>query len=105
MVVQGAATALTAEGLTELSYETAQSNERAVSLFERALGVDAGFAAAYMAHVDLTAVEAIRGNTRAACNSLRTAIAAGWRYPSLAARDRLFENLRPDQEFLSLIAA
>ena len=30
---------------------------------------------------------------RAACCSLRAAIAAGWRYPSLAERDRLFENL------------
>ncbi len=68
---------------------------------ERLEGGDEG----YMAHLDLTAVEAIRGNTRAACSSLRTAIAAGWRYPALAARDRLFENLRPDQEFLSLIAA
>jgi tetratricopeptide (TPR) repeat protein len=57
----------------------------------------------YMPHVDLAAVEAIRGQARAACSSLRTAIAAGWRYPSLAARDRLFENLRPDEEFLLLI--
>ena len=32
-------------------------------------------------------------------------IAAGWRYGSLAARDRLFENLRTDREFLSLVVA
>lgn len=57
----------------------------------------------YMPHIDLAAVEAIRGEAHAACRSLRSAIAAGWRYPSLAARDRLFHNLRTDQEFLSLI--
>jgi hypothetical protein len=68
---------------------------------ERLEGGDEG----YMAHIDLTAVEAIRGETRAACRSLRTAIGAGWRYGSLAARDRLFENLRTEPEFLSLIAA
>jgi tetratricopeptide (TPR) repeat protein len=68
---------------------------------ERLEGGDEGC----MAHIDLAAVEAIRGETRAACRSLRTAIAAGWRYASLAARDRLFENLRTDREFLSLVAA
>lgn len=68
---------------------------------ERLAGGDEG----YMAHIDLTAVEAIRGEMRAACRSLRTAIGAGWRYGSLAARDRLFDNLRTDQEFRSLIDA
>ncbi|HXN57498.1 MAG TPA: hypothetical protein VN912_02805 [Candidatus Angelobacter sp.] len=58
----------------------------------------------YMAHIDLVAVDAIKGETRAACRSLRTAIAAGWRYGSLAPRDRLFENLRTDPEFRSLLA-
>ena len=57
----------------------------------------------YMPHVDLAAVEAIRGEARAACRSLRTAIAAGWRYPSLAARDRLFANVDSDDEFRSLV--
>ncbi len=68
---------------------------------ERLEGGDEG----YMPHVDLAAVEAIRGEARAACRSLRAAIAAGWRYGSLVARDRLFENLRTDREFLSLVAA
>ncbi len=58
-----------------------------------------------MAHVDLAAVEAIRGEARAACRSLRAAIAVGWRSAPLAARDRLFENLRTDDEFLSLAAS
>jgi 2-keto-4-pentenoate hydratase/2-oxohepta-3-ene-1,7-dioic acid hydratase in catechol pathway len=44
VAVQGTAAALAAEALSELSHETAESNERAVALFERALGVDAGFA-------------------------------------------------------------
>lgn len=57
----------------------------------------------YMAHIDRAAVEAIRGDLRAACRSLRTAIAGGWCYGSLAARDRLFENLRPDPEFRSMV--
>lgn len=57
----------------------------------------------YMPHIDLAAVGAIRGEARAACRSLQTAIAAGWRYPALAARDRLFESLRTDGEFLSLV--
>jgi tetratricopeptide (TPR) repeat protein len=68
---------------------------------ERLEGGDEG----YMPHVDLAVVEAIRSEAGAACRSLRAAIAAGWRYPSLAARDRLFENLRADDEFLSLVAA
>jgi len=67
---------------------------------ERLEGGDEG----YMPHIDLAAVEAIRGEARAACGSLRAAIAAGWRYGSLAARDRLFENLHTDDEFLSLVA-
>ena len=67
---------------------------------ERLEGGDEGF----MPHIDLAAVEVIRGEARAACRSLRGAIAAGWRYGSLAARDRLFENLRADDEFLSLVA-
>jgi tetratricopeptide (TPR) repeat protein len=66
---------------------------------ERLEGGDEG----YMPHIDLAAVDAIRGEIRAACHSLRAAIAAGWRYPALAARDRLFENLRTDHEFLSLV--
>lgn len=66
---------------------------------ERLAGGDEG----YMPHIDLAAVEAIRGDARAACRSLRAAIAAGWRYPALAARDRLFESLRTDDEFLSLV--
>ena len=57
----------------------------------------------YMPHVDLAAVEAIRGDSRGACQSLRTAIAAGWRYGSLASRDRLFENVRSDAEFQYLV--
>ena len=58
----------------------------------------------YLPHVDLAAVQAIRSNAGTACHSLRTAMALGWRYPSLAARDRLFENLRTVQEFFSLVA-
>ncbi len=58
----------------------------------------------YMPHIDLAAVEAIRGEARPACGSLRAAIPAGWRYGSIAARDRLFENLRTDPEFLALVA-
>jgi hypothetical protein len=38
------------------------------------------------------------------CSSLRDAIGAGWRYPSLAARDRILENLRTNYEFQSLAA-
>lgn len=57
----------------------------------------------YMPHIDLAAVEAVRGKARAACRSLRVAVAAGWRYPSLAARERLFESLRTDSEFISLV--
>ena len=68
---------------------------------ERLDGGDQG----YMPHVDLAAVRAIRGDARAACRSLQAAIGAGWRYGSLAARDRLFKNLREDGEFLSLVAA
>ena len=66
---------------------------------ERLEGGDEG----YMPHIDLAAVGAIRGEARDACCSLRAAIAAGWRYPALAARDRLFESLRADDEFLSLV--
>jgi tetratricopeptide (TPR) repeat protein len=58
----------------------------------------------YMPHIDLAAVHAIRGEPRVACGSLRAAIVAGWRYHSLATRDRLFENLRSDDEFRSLAA-
>jgi tetratricopeptide (TPR) repeat protein len=57
----------------------------------------------YMPHIDLAAVHAVRGEPRAACRSLRAAIAAGWRYPALAVRDRLFEKLRTDREFISLM--
>ena len=57
----------------------------------------------YMAHVDLAAVDAIRGDVGAACRSLREAVAAGWRYGALAARDRLFENIRTESDFLSLV--
>jgi tetratricopeptide (TPR) repeat protein len=62
-------------------------------------GGDEGF----MPHIDVAAVEAIRGEARNACGSLRAAMAAGWRYGSLAARDRLFENLRDDREFQALV--
>ena len=68
---------------------------------ERLDGGDQG----YMPHIDVAAVRAIRGDTRAACRSLQEAIAAGWRNRSLAARDRLFKDLRGDSEFLSLVAA
>jgi tetratricopeptide (TPR) repeat protein len=53
----------------------------------------------YMAHFDRAAVAAIRGDSRAACSSLRAASVAGWRYGSLATRDPLFKNLRTDPEF------
>lgn len=66
---------------------------------ERLAGGDEG----YMPHIDAAAVEAICGNARSACDALREAIAAGWRYGSLAARDRLFENVRDDSEFRELI--
>jgi hypothetical protein len=66
---------------------------------ERLEGGDEG----YMPHIDLAAIHAVRGETRAACRSLRVAIAAGWRYPQLAVRDRLFESLRTDPEFISLM--
>lgn len=67
---------------------------------ERLEGGDEG----WMPHIDLAAVGAVRGDARVACRSLRAAIAAGWRYPALAARDRLFENLHTDSEFTSLVA-
>jgi tetratricopeptide (TPR) repeat protein len=57
----------------------------------------------YMPHIDLAAIHAVRGERRAASRSLRAAIAAGWRYPALAVRDRLFESLRTDREFISLM--
>ena len=66
---------------------------------ERLEGGDEG----WMPHIDLAAVEAIRGDGRAACRSLRAAIAAGWRYPALATRDRLFTRLHTDSEFISLM--
>ncbi len=59
----------------------------------------------YMAHFDRAAVATIRGDLRAACRSLRAAIAAGWRYGSLATRDPLFKNLRTDPEFRSMVTA
>ena len=59
----------------------------------------------YMPHIDLAAIHAIRGDARAACRSLRAAIDAGWRYPALAVRDRIFESLRTDREFVFLMAA
>ncbi len=58
----------------------------------------------YMPHIDLTAVHAMRGDVRAARRSLRAAIDAGWRYPSLAARDPLLRALRGDNEFQSIVA-
>lgn len=67
---------------------------------ERLQGGDEG----YMPHVDLAAVAAIRGDSDAALKSLRAAVAAGWRYPTLAARDRLFENLQGHDGFRSLAA-
>ena len=66
---------------------------------ERLDGGDQG----YMAHIDLSAVAAIRGDQSAACSSLRAAIAAGWRCRSLAIRDRLLANLRADPEFALLV--
>src|SRR6266545_36448 len=66
---------------------------------ERLKGGDEG----YMPHIDLAAIQAVRGEIRSACRSLRAAIAAGWRYPALAVRDRLFESLRTDLEFISLM--
>lgn len=67
---------------------------------ERLEGGDEG----WMPHIDLAAVAAIRGDARAACRSLRAATAAGWRYPTLAVRDRLLESLRTEPEFVALIA-
>lgn len=67
---------------------------------ERLEGGDEG----YMPHIDLAAIEAVRGEATKACRSLRAAIAAGWRYPALAVRDRLFEGLRRDPEFISLMS-
>jgi tetratricopeptide (TPR) repeat protein len=57
----------------------------------------------YMAHFDHAAVAAVRGDLRTACSSLQAAIATGWRYGSLATRDPLFENLRADPEFRSMV--
>jgi tetratricopeptide (TPR) repeat protein len=68
---------------------------------DRLEGGDQGF----MPHIDRAAVEAIRGDLRGACRSLGAAVAAGWRYGSLASSDRLFENLRPDPEFQSIVTA
>jgi Tfp pilus assembly protein PilF len=59
---------------------------------ERLHGGDEG----YMPHVDLAAVATIRGDSRAARMSLQAAAAAGWRYTTLAARDRLFESVQGD---------
>jgi tetratricopeptide (TPR) repeat protein len=58
----------------------------------------------YMPHIDLAAVAATRGDARAACRSLRDALTAGWRYPTLAGRDRLFDKVQGDDEFQSLIS-
>ena len=66
---------------------------------ERLEGGDEG----WMPHIDQAAVGAIRGDGPVACRSLRAAIAAGWRYPALASRDRLFESLQTDPEFISLM--
>jgi tetratricopeptide (TPR) repeat protein len=57
----------------------------------------------YMAHFDRAAIRAIRGDLRAACESLRAAINAGWRYGSVASRDPLFNNIRSDPEFRSIV--
>ena len=67
---------------------------------ERLQGGDEG----YMPHVDLAAVAAIRGDPRSASRSLQAAVDAGWRYATLAARDRLFEKVQPDEGFSSLTA-
>jgi tetratricopeptide (TPR) repeat protein len=66
---------------------------------ERIEGGDQG----YMPHIDLAAIQAIRGETRDACRSLRAAIQAGWRGRAFSTRDPLFENAREDGEFGSLI--
>jgi tetratricopeptide (TPR) repeat protein len=66
---------------------------------ERLEGGDEGF----MCHVDLAAVRAIRGDTSAACQSLRRAIAAGWGYKTLAARDPLFRSLQGHGGFQSIL--
>lgn len=58
----------------------------------------------YMPHIDLAAVSAIRGEVRAACQSITSAIAAGWCYQSLAVRDPLFTALRSDDEFQLIMA-
>lgn len=58
----------------------------------------------YMPQIDLAAVHAIRGDVQVVCRYLRAAVAAGWRYGSLAARDRLFRTVRADSEFQSLVA-
>jgi tetratricopeptide (TPR) repeat protein len=57
----------------------------------------------YMAHVDLAAIKSTTGDAHAACESMRAAIDAGWRYSALAATDPLFENIRPEPNFAALL--
>jgi tetratricopeptide (TPR) repeat protein len=99
-------------------------NERAVELFELAVGADSGFAPAYvgLAKAYLDRVDDLRDTREwldqaiaagekaieldpkvgdaylplGAAYSLQAAAAAGWRYATLAARDRLFENVQGD---------
>lgn len=58
----------------------------------------------YMPHINSAAVNAIRGDIRAACQSFSAAVLAGWRYQSLAVRDPLFRALRADDEFQLIVA-
>jgi len=58
----------------------------------------------HMPRFDLTAVHAIRGELRQACQWLEAAVAAGWWYPDLARRDPLFRNVHPEERFQRLMA-
>jgi hypothetical protein len=110
--MKASAQELVSEGLRDLGHGTAKGNAHAVNVLNQALDVDSGLARltprwrrltssgpelidgerieggdqGYMPHIDLAAVQAIRGETRDACRSLRAAIQAGWRGRALATR-------------------
>lgn len=87
-------TAVRAEAMSHLA--TSERIDR-----ERLQGGDQSF----MPHIDHAAVAAIQGDTRTASASLKAAIVAGWRYPSIARRDPVFRSIRTDSQFVSVLGS
>jgi hypothetical protein len=56
----------------------------------------------YMPHIDLAAVSAIRRDEAGCFRAMRSAVAAGWFYPTLADRDPLFASVRGEPEWASI---